>query len=141
MSSTGTVSKAFAPTNSISERQRTSDMQSGASPGLKETVRWADGKITEVDEKRNLIRAVSDNGSPIANGQFIRMDISDEAISMMFGQLRVGMRVNVKFRGPDGAGAIATVTHVEGEKEGTSVKVPNTMAQSVFAIFAPGSNL
>jgi hypothetical protein len=139
MSSTGIIGrKNMMPTNSFAAQQ--SEIESGliSFPGLHEGIRQIFGTIYEIHPERPLIKAYTDSGGDIANGDFISLNHSTQEIAEKFGKVRKGMRVNVLYTGPNGASANATIIGTEGERNINEPLVENTAERGLFAIFTPG---
>jgi hypothetical protein len=140
MSSTGIISRVImTPTTGSAEVERHTDAAVSAYPGLHEGIRYVEGAITSVHEDRPLVKAHSDDGSPIADGRWIRLNHSVQDIAERFGTVRLGSRLSVMYQGPSGSDAAATIiSSSKTERYASEKLVPNTVARGLFALFPPG---
>jgi len=138
--SSGSVSSGIiAPTNSFVQQQKDTDASVNSFPGSIAGIRSAMGQVTEVHpEKAKLVKAVDIyDGSPIADGGWIELDHSPQEIAEKWGTVKVGFRIRTLYTGSNGEGCSGTITGTL-EDSVQSVKVANTAARGLFAIFAPG---
>jgi hypothetical protein len=140
MSSTGIVSSviAGAPTTLLDEDARVSRNETASMPGQDSTVQTIHGVITEVHASAPLIKAHTNIGAAIANGNWITLDHSLSDIVERFGKLRKGLRVRVSYTSVDGLNASATIVGIEGEKPGQGTLIENKVQKGLYAIFPPG---
>ncbi len=142
MSSTGIITNnVISPTTKIGGFNKNVEQGLSAFPGLHEGVRQIFGKISKVHQQKPLIKATDDQGSSIANDNWIPLNHSPGEIISSFGTIRRGMRVLVSYVGPDGAGANATIVGDEQQKHSDVPMLPNEVKQNVYRIFSPGSGV
>lgn len=140
MSSSGKIGSVVgAPSNVFQQTNKDLSQESMSNPGIQDGLRQISGSITSVHESRPLVKAHTDDGYPIANGQWIPLNHSRLLISELFGQLRNGLRVQVFYTGPGGNSANATIIGNEGDFEGSGTQVPNDIDEPSYLIMPPGS--
>jgi hypothetical protein len=143
MSSTGIVSSVIsgAPTTLLEEESRSQRNDTAAQPGQSNTIQTIQGVITEVHDSAPLIKAHTNIGVAIADGQWITLDHSVSDIVERFGKLRKGLRVRVSYTGAEGINASATIIGVEGESPGQGTQLENKVQKGLYAVFGPGCGI
>lgn len=120
------------------EQQRQLQQELGQLPDVNSAIKNVYGMIVEVDSNRPLIKARTEDGQAIANGNWIPLNYSVEEIVERFGTIRKGMNVSVQCAGPTGNNASATIIGMEGERIAEGTLIENKVQKSLFAIFTPG---
>jgi hypothetical protein len=103
--------------------------------------RYSTGYVIEIREDPFSVRAIADDSSPLANGNWIPLVHSAGEIRERWGKLtnQRKIRVLVTYTGPSGAGAFARILSVDGNKEGEDIAQENTIKEALYEIFPPGS--
>lgn len=137
--STGIITrKTILPTSGRAEYDRAQESADHSFPGMHEGVRMTEGSIYKVHPSHPMVKAFSDDGSPIANDRWIALCHAPREIAERFGTLQNGMRVFVFFTGNDGGRAIGFICGEQSEKNMNTPVLPNTLKRGPFRIFAPG---
>jgi ABC-type sulfate transport system substrate-binding protein len=95
------------------------------------------GIITDIHKEKNLIKANSETGTSLANGDWIPLNHTIDEVIERFGKLRKGMTVRVDSDGVSSGQAIATIVGLESDTVSQDTSLINEVEKSLFAIFVP----
>lgn len=135
MSSTGTIHKTRAAISVHGEAQRQAEQDMGAASTAESATHRGIGTVSTIHpDKPRLVLAHDDDGSVLANGNWIQLNHSAQEIAERWGTVRVGFRIRASWTGPAGVATEATIIGVENEDVRES-HVPNEASVGLWAIF------
>jgi len=109
--------RTIAPTTSLGEASRLSDVSEQAKSQSHDEVSWIEGKIKSVNETRRVVQVADKaRGVTLFGGQWIPLAHSVHEIIDRFGQVRIGMEVLVLYSGKSGA-AVNAYAWIIGEED------------------------